>query len=139
MQLNHKLVVASGADPQDPPTCVKVRYVPVQPEHIDAALIDFGVLAGWMEERGLPGGAFEDVTRLGGGTQNILVRFRRGGRDYVLRRPPAHLRRRSNDALRREARVLAALDGTPVRAPRLIAACDDETVMGGAVFYLMEP
>jgi aminoglycoside phosphotransferase (APT) family kinase protein len=34
--------------------------------------------------------------------------------------------------------VLAALDGTGVRAPHLIAACADETVMGGAVFYLME-
>ena len=34
--------------------------------------------------------------------------------------------------------MLAALDGTDVPAPRLIAACTDETVMGGAVFYLME-
>ena len=34
--------------------------------------------------------------------------------------------------------MLAALDGTEVRAPRLIAACADEDVMGGAVFYLME-
>jgi aminoglycoside phosphotransferase (APT) family kinase protein len=110
----------------------------MQPDHIDAALVDFGVLANWMDDQALPGGPFEEVERLGGGTQNILLRFRRGGREYVLRRPPAHLRPRSNDALRREARVLAALDGTGVRAPRLIAACADEAVMGGAVFYLME-
>jgi aminoglycoside phosphotransferase (APT) family kinase protein len=110
----------------------------MQPDHIDPALADFGVLASWMDGQGLPGGAFEGVERLGGGTQNILIRFRRGGREYVLRRPPAHLRPRSNDALRREVRVLAALEGTGVRAPRLIAACADETVMGGAVFYLME-
>jgi aminoglycoside phosphotransferase (APT) family kinase protein len=110
----------------------------MQPDHIDPALVDFAVLADWMDGQALPGGAFERVERLGGGTQNILVRFRRGGREYVLRRPPAHLRPKSNDALRREARVLAALDGTGVRAPRLIAACADETVMGGAVFYLME-
>jgi aminoglycoside phosphotransferase (APT) family kinase protein len=113
----------------------------MQPDHIDAALIDFGVLADWMDGQALPAGrsgTFEKVERLGGGTQNILVRFWRGDREYVLRRPPAHLRPKSNDALRREARVLTALEDTGVRAPRLIAACTDEDVMGGAVFYLME-
>jgi aminoglycoside phosphotransferase (APT) family kinase protein len=110
----------------------------MQPDHIDASLVDFDVLADWMDDQSLPSGPFRRVERLGGGTQNVLVRFRRGDREYVLRRPPAHLRPRSNDALRREARVLAALDGTGVRAPRLIAACTDEDVMGGAVFYLME-
>ncbi|WP_306434473.1 phosphotransferase family protein [Actinomadura roseirufa] len=111
----------------------------MQPEQIDPALVDFAVLAGWMDARGLPGGPFEDVAPLSGGTQNLLVRFRRGGRGYVLRRGPAHLRARTNEVLRREARVLAALEGTGVPAPRLIAACPDETVMRGAVFYLMTP
>jgi aminoglycoside phosphotransferase (APT) family kinase protein len=111
----------------------------MQPDHLDPSLVDFGVLAGWMDARGLPGGPFERVERLGGGTQNVLVRFRRGDREYVLRRGPAHLRPKSNDAMRREARVLAALRDTLVRAPRLVAACDDESVLGGAVFYLMEP
>lgn len=111
----------------------------MQPEQIDRALVDFDVLAGWMDGRDLPGGPFEDVRSLAGGTQNTLIRFSRGGRDYVLRRGPAHLRARTNDVLRREARVLAALDGTGVPAPRLIAACPDESVLGGAVFYLMTP
>src|SRR3569833_3113958 len=110
----------------------------MQPDHIDAALVDFGVLADWMDGRDLPASPIEKVERLGGGTQNVLVRFWRGDREYVLRRPPAHLRPKSNDALRREVWVLVALDGTGVRAPRLIAACTDEDVMGGAVFYLME-
>jgi aminoglycoside phosphotransferase (APT) family kinase protein len=110
----------------------------VQPDHIDPSVVDFGILADWMDGEGLPGGAFERVERLGGGTQNVLVRFRRSEREYVLRRPPVHPRPKSNDALRREARVLAALDGTGVRAPRLFAACPDETVMNGVVFYLME-
>lgn len=106
---------------------------------IDPDVVDFGILAAWMDERGLPAGPFEDVRPLSGGTQNILLRLRRGGRDYVLRRGPKHLRTRTNDVLRREARVLAALDGTGVPAPRLIAACPDEQVMNGAVFYLMTP
>ncbi|HEX2316114.1 MAG TPA: phosphotransferase family protein [Thermomonospora sp.] len=106
---------------------------------IDPDVVDLSVLAAWMDEQGLPGGPFEEVEPLSGGTQNVLVRLRRGGRSYVLRRGPRHLRARTNDVLRREARVLAALDGTDVPAPRVIAACPDEHVMNGAVFYLMTP
>ncbi|MBJ8344810.1 phosphotransferase family protein [Antrihabitans sp. YC2-6] len=92
-----------------------------------------------MAGQGLTGGDFENVQPIGGGTQNILLRFTRGGRDYVLRRPPKHLRAKSNEVLRRESRLLEALNDTDVPAPRLIAACTDESVLGGAVFYLMEP
>jgi aminoglycoside phosphotransferase (APT) family kinase protein len=104
-----------------------------------ASLVDFGALARWMDAQGLSRGEFENVSAIAGGTQNILLRFSRGGREYVLRRPPKHLRATSNDALRREARVLAALAGTPVPHPGFIAGCFDESLMGGFVFYLMEP
>ncbi|MBB2911519.1 aminoglycoside phosphotransferase (APT) family kinase protein [Streptosporangium becharense] len=106
--------------------------------HIDVTAIDFDVLGAWMDEQGLPGGPFEQVAPVTGGTQNVMVRFTRGGAAYVLRRPPLHPRARSNEVLRREARVLTLLRDTPVPAPRLVAACTDENVMG-AVFYLMEP
>jgi aminoglycoside phosphotransferase (APT) family kinase protein len=56
----------------------------------------------------------------------------------VLRRPPLYLRPNSNDTMRRESRLLAALAGTAVPHPALIAACADEAVLGAA-FYLMEP
>lgn len=100
--------------------------------------VDLGVLAGWMDAQGLGAGPIEDAELLAGGTQNILLRFTRSGRAYVLRRPPPHLRDNSNETMRREARVLAALAGTDVPHPGLIAACPDETVIGAA-FYLMEP
>lgn len=102
--------------------------------------VDLDRLALWMDRQGpgLDGRAIEDVQPLTGGTQNILLRFRRGGRAFVLRRPPPVLRANSNAAMRREARVLAALAQTAVPHPGLIAACDDETVLGAA-FYLMEP
>ncbi|MBF6089026.1 phosphotransferase family protein [Nocardia cyriacigeorgica] len=109
-----------------------------QPVGVDREVVDFGVVGQWMTEQGLPEGEFEAVTELGGGTQNIMLRFRRGGRDYVLRRGPKHLRAKSNDVIRREARLLGALGDTEVKAPRVIAACADESVLG-AVFYLMEP
>lgn len=106
---------------------------------IDQDLVDFGVLHQWMDAEGLPPGPLREIRLLAGGTQNVLVRFERGGRDYVLRRPPRHLRPRSNDALRREGRVLAALADSDVPHPGFVAGCFDESVMGDAVFYLMEP
>ncbi len=102
-------------------------------------VIDFDVLDGWMTAEGLPGAGFERVETLAGGTQNVLLRLERGRRPYVLRRGPPHLRPKSNDALRREAQVLRALAGTDVPHPGFIAGCMDESVMNGAVFYLMEP
>src|SRR2546421_2020791 len=105
---------------------------------IDTALVDFDLLGAWMDGQGLDDGAFERVEGLAGGTQNTLIRFSRGGRDYVLRRGPRHLRPISNDVMRREMRVLAALAGTDVPHPEFYAGCTDETVMNGAVFYLME-
>lgn len=100
--------------------------------------VDLEALAAWMDRRGLGRGPIEDAVRLGGGTQNILVRFRRDDATYVLRRPPPHLRANSNETMRREARMLAALAGTDVPHPRLIAACPEEDVLG-ASFYLMQP
>lgn len=97
-----------------------------------------GVLQEWMDASGLGSGPLGSVELLAGGTQNVLVRFERDGASYVLRRGPEHLRPESNDAMRREMRVLAALAGTEVPHPRLIKACPDESVLGGAAFYLME-
>jgi aminoglycoside phosphotransferase (APT) family kinase protein len=91
-----------------------------------------------MDERGLEAGPLEHVEQLTGGTQNILLRFDRGARSFVLRRPPPHKRANSDETMRRESRVLAALAGTDVPHPGLIAAEPDESVIGAA-FYLMEP
>lgn len=104
----------------------------------ETAAIDWKALAAWMDVRGLGVGPIEHATPLAGGTQNIIFRFSRAGRDYVLRRPPAHPRPESNETMRREARVLTALAGSEVPHPALIAACDDEAVLGAA-FYLMDP
>lgn len=106
---------------------------------IDRALVDFDILDRWMDGEGLPAGEISGVEMLAGGTQNHLIKFERGGRWFVLRRGPQHLRPRTNDVLRREMRMLSALAGSDVPHPGFIAGCPDETVMGGAVFYLMEP
>ena len=100
--------------------------------------VDLVRLGAWMDDEGLPAGEITGVALLGGGTQNILLRFERGGEAYVLRRPPPHKRANSDETMRREARVLAAIAGTGIPHPRLVAACGNESVLGAA-FYLMEP
>jgi aminoglycoside phosphotransferase (APT) family kinase protein len=101
-------------------------------------LVNLDRLRSWMDGKGLGEGAIEHPTLLAGGTQNVLLRFRRAGRDYVLRRSPLHPRGDGNATNRRESRVLGALATTNVPHPQLIAACASEDVIGGA-FYLMEP
>jgi aminoglycoside phosphotransferase (APT) family kinase protein len=100
--------------------------------------VDLVRLGEWMDDQGLGRGPVEDPERLGGGTQNVLLSFRLDGRPFVLRRPPLHKRHNSDETMRREARVLAALAHTPVPHPALVATCPDEEVIGAA-FYLMEP
>jgi aminoglycoside phosphotransferase (APT) family kinase protein len=75
---------------------------------------------------------------ISGGTQNVMVRFVREGRSYVLRRGPVHLRSTSNKSILRETRALGALAGTAVPHPELIAVCADTSVLDGAAFFLME-
>jgi aminoglycoside phosphotransferase (APT) family kinase protein len=106
---------------------------------VDPKLVDFAVLSGWMDAQGLLHGDFTSLEPLASGTQNMMFRFSRGSRAYVLRRPPPFLRPASNEVIRREMRLLAALSGKGVRNPGFIAGCADESVMNGAVFYLMEP
>ncbi|MGB6207324.1 phosphotransferase family protein [Mycobacterium sp.] len=100
---------------------------------------ELDAVAQWMSQQGLGEGPLDDVSKISGGTQNIMLRFTRSGRPYVLRRGPKHLRPRSNVVIMRETQVLAALAGTDVPHPHLIASCDDPGVLGDAVFYLMEP
>ncbi|HTX94369.1 MAG TPA: phosphotransferase family protein [Mycobacterium sp.] len=100
---------------------------------------DLKAVAEWMSEQGLGEGPLENVYDVTGGTQNVMLRFTRASRPYVLRRGPRHLRPRSNTVMLRETKVLAALAGSNVPHPHLIAVCDDAAVLGDAVFYLMDP
>ena len=102
------------------------------------AAVDARRLAVWMDAQGLEHGEVSDFELLAGGTQNLITRFRRGARSFVLRRPPVHPRPDGDKTIMREARVLRALAASPVPHPRLIAACGDTGVLGAA-FYLMEP
>ena len=84
----------------------------------------------------LGSGAVE-VERIGEGHSNITCLVRRGDLRVVLRRPPPPPLPPSAHDVLREARLLTALERTPARTPRVLASCDDESVLG-VPFYLME-
>ena len=81
---------------------------------------------------------FDGVCALCNQWVRFLLRFDRAGRSYVLRRPPRRPRPESDEVMRREMKVLAALAGSDVPHPGFIAGEGDPAVLGTA-FYLMEP
>jgi aminoglycoside phosphotransferase (APT) family kinase protein len=92
-------------------------------------------LEAFLDEHGIGEGRVE-VERIGEGHSNITFLVRRGGARVVLRRPPRPPLPPSAHDVLREARLLRALEGTPVRVPRVLAVGDDEAVLG-VPFYVM--
>jgi aminoglycoside phosphotransferase (APT) family kinase protein len=91
-------------------------------------------LAEFLKAHGLEAPADLDATPIGEGHSNVTFMLSTG---VVLRRPPrGPLPPSAHDVLR-EARLLGALESTPVRVPRVLAVGDDESVIG-APFYVME-
>jgi aminoglycoside phosphotransferase (APT) family kinase protein len=88
----------------------------------------------FLERGGLEAPEELGATPIGDGHSNVTFALSTG---VVLRRPPrGPLPPSAHDVLR-EARLLRALEPTPVRAPRVLAVCDDPDVIG-APFYVME-
>jgi aminoglycoside phosphotransferase (APT) family kinase protein len=88
----------------------------------------------FLSSSGLQAPADLDAVPVGEGHSNVTFTL---STDVVLRRPPrGPLPPSAHDVLR-EARLLRALEPTPVRAPKVLAVCDDESVIG-APFYVME-
>jgi len=71
------------------------------------------------------------------GHSNLTYLVRLGDREAVLRRAPFGVKVKHAHDMRREYTILSALQGAYRRAPRPLAFCDDESVIG-ARFYLME-
>jgi aminoglycoside phosphotransferase (APT) family kinase protein len=86
-----------------------------------------------------PDGGRVSVRRLTQGHSNLTYVVVAGGRELILRRPPAGpLLPTAHDVVR-EYRVLDLLarSDVPVRVPPVVAVCEDVSVLG-APFYLME-
>ena len=91
-------------------------------------------LAEFLRSHGLEAADDLSAQFIGEGHSNVTFVLSTG---VVVRRPPrGPLPPSAHDVLR-EARLLRALERTPVRAPRVLAVCDEESVIG-APFYVME-
>ena len=100
--------------------------------------LDTEVLNDWIGDR-LPGaGQPLRAERLGEGSgiANALFILRRGGHQWVLRRPPAIKNHPSAADTKREWRLLQALEGSAVPHPTPVLFCDDPAVIG-AQFMIM--
>jgi aminoglycoside phosphotransferase (APT) family kinase protein len=76
-----------------------------------------------------------DATVIGHGRSNLTYRLTDGAAQWVLRRPPlAHVLPTAHD-MKREFRIISALEGK-IPVPHAIALCDDPDV-NGAPFYIM--
>jgi aminoglycoside phosphotransferase (APT) family kinase protein len=93
-------------------------------------------LEDFLDERGIGEGRLE-AERIGEGHSNFTFLVRRGDARVVVRRPPRPPLPPSAHDVLREARLLRALEATPVRVPRVLAVGDDESVLG-VPFYVME-
>src|SRR3954454_514448 len=89
----------------------------------------------YFDRQGLGSGPIE-AERIGEGHSNVTFLIERGDDRFVLRRPPRPpIPPSANDVLR-EARLLIPLQDADVRTPEVLAACDDESVLG-MPFYVM--
>jgi aminoglycoside phosphotransferase (APT) family kinase protein len=93
-------------------------------------------LAAFLDAHGIGEGDVEAAPE-GEGHSNVTYLLRRGRAEVILRRPPRPPLPPSAHDVLREARLLAALEPTPARVPRVLAVCADEAVIG-APFYVME-
>lgn len=77
------------------------------------------------------------IERTHGGMSNPTYFVTRGDWRGVLRKQPGNVLMPSAHAIDREYRVLTALQGSPVPAPKPYRYCEDRTIVG-TPFYLME-
>ncbi|MFI6905845.1 phosphotransferase family protein [Nonomuraea sp. NPDC050394] len=98
--------------------------------------LDWPRLADWIATHVPGAGEALSASLISGGKSNLTYLVECRERPVVLRRPPlGHVLPTAHD-MRREWRVISALNGTPVPVPEALAFCADEAVIG-APFYVM--
>ena len=113
------------ADFNDQPTPVREGQgfdVAALEKHLQGALGIFGPLV---------------VEQFGRGFSNLTYLLRAGDRELVLRRAPPGVKIKSAHDMGREFRILSRLSAVWPKAPRPLAHCEDESIIG-TPFYVME-
>nr|WP_254068068.1 phosphotransferase [Acidovorax sp. SRB_14] len=91
----------------------------------------------YLRAQGLAGAEAIQVAPLSGGQSNPTFRIAAGAREYVLRKKPAGQLAPSAHAIDREYRVMRALQDSDVPVPRMLAYCEDASIVG-TPFYVMD-
>jgi aminoglycoside phosphotransferase (APT) family kinase protein len=104
----------------------------------DPTALQVDAVGHWLAARGTPISPPLRAELITGGRSNLtyLVSDAVDAR-WVLRRPPMSGVIASAHDVLREHRIMAALSGTAVPVPRMVAACDDTAVLG-VPFFVME-
>jgi aminoglycoside phosphotransferase (APT) family kinase protein len=104
----------------------------------DPTALPAGVVTDWLAARGVAVQPPLSASLIAGGRSNLTYRVAdAAGTRWVLRRPPLSGVIASAHDVLREYRIMAALSGSTVPVPRMVAACDDPDVIG-APFFLMD-
>lgn len=98
--------------------------------------LDTQALQDYLQRQGL-GAERLVVHPISGGQSNPTFRLDTGARSYVLRKQPSGQLLPGAHAVDREYRVMHALAATDVPVPRMLAYCEDPTLLG-TPFYVME-
>ena len=93
-------------------------------------------LAKYLNQLGLSKGPIE-LSQLTGGQSNPTFKISTSNSHYVLRKKPSGVLLPSAHAVDREHRVMKTLAGTGVPVPKMLAYCEDESIIGTA-FFIME-
>src|SRR3954467_6962523 len=99
-------------------------------------LLPTAELEAYLDAQGLGSGA-PRASRIGDGASNLTYLVEREGARVVLRRPPPPPLPPSAHDIVGEARLPVGLPKAGVRVPRILAVCQDESVIG-VPFYVME-
>ena len=97
--------------------------------------IDAIAITRYIKQIGLDADSIQ-IEALVGGQSNPTFKISTSTEQYVLRKKPAGKLMPSAHAIDREYRVMAALAQTGVPVPRMLAYCDDESIIG-TPFFLM--
>ncbi|HSE55004.1 MAG TPA: phosphotransferase family protein, partial [Nocardioidaceae bacterium] len=104
---------------------------------------DVPAVAAWLRKQDLEPALAADlqgdpaVQQFSGGASNLTYLLRYPGRDLILRRPPAGQKARGAHDMGREHTIQSRLRPVYPYVPRMVALCDDESVIGSE-FYVME-
>ncbi|GAB3262332.1 phosphotransferase family protein [Alteromonas gracilis] len=98
---------------------------------------DTAAAVAWLADQGVVLSGDVQVRQYAGGASNLTYSLRGDDHDLILRRPPSGQKAKGAHDMGREYRIQAALREPFGLVPRMVALCDDPSVLGSD-FYVME-